>query len=1342
MSDDRDGTASLEARWRTRFAFGIGLSLVLVLGALLLGWREHQVRRQQTTLQAELVIDGVERLVRERLTQLREELTEHAAFYRAGDVQGRDALQDADLRIPSLRALRFIDVAPAKDPPAVTELHLLPPEPAARTLQVAWDGVPGVRVEADLDPQWFAELLQGHPLDDGVILNLVHQSGHLYARSEDNARYLGTSLREGALFAPGHRGRRAGRYEEASLIGGTPKLFVYRRIAGTPLTAVVGTPRETVLAPAAAFLFVLLAVALLLAAVWTWLFRAFESARRDQAGLLQRVRDNESRLREAHALAAVGTWTWNPDTGEVHLSDEACALYGLSPAQAPKTADAVWPLIHPDDVGRLKAMAKAMRSGATEAPARAEFRVRRADGATRWCLARAEVVRRGGLRLVLGTQQDITAIAVVRERLRLAQEIARIGDLEWDIDSDRMHWSSTLYGIYGVAPADFSPSLDDFLALIHPDDRERVRSYARTLREDGKPCAAEYRIVRGDGAVRAISSRGQRDVSADGREIVRSVQQDVTELVQARDALAEAERQYRYLFEHNPVPMWVFDPQSLRFLAVNDATLLHYGYSREELLGRSILDIRPEMERARVEAEFADEAGARPQGRIWTHLRKDGSALRVAIFTQGIRFGGRPARLVAAQDVTEREASEQRFRLVARATSDAIYDFDIPDNRLWWSDSFYATFGYRAEEMAATLQAWEALVHHDDMARVGASLAAAMADPQVEEWEEEYRFLRRDGTYADVIDRGFFLRDAQGQATRMLGGMLDITEKRRHAADLRLLNRAVEAVDNGVAIVDARAADMPVVYVNRAFEHLTGYSATEVVGRNSRFLQGGDRDQLGLESIRDAIAGRHEVRTLLRNYRKDGSQFWNELHVAPVFDETGEVSHYVGVMNDVTHRHRYEQELAHRATHDQLTGLPNRELLQDRLQQAILNSDRYRRKTAVVFLDLDDFKLINDNLDHAAGDQALRVVAERLRAQVRETDTVGRFGGDEFVVVLTEQEGEDGVGQVISRISAALSQPMEIGGAQYVLTPSIGWCRYPDDGQDPETLLKHADMAMYQAKRGGRNRAVRYDAAFDAMASQRLHLVGELRRALDRREFVLAFQPIYNDQGRMRALECLVRWQHPERGLLPPMEFVPVCEESGLIMELGRRTLREAARHHALLAARGHGDLRLSVNVSPLQFGRALEDDVAAALDEFRLPPGTLELELTESTVMADPDRAIETMHRISALGVCLAIDDFGTGYSSLAYLKRLPLDRLKIDRSFVHDLPDDAESATLCASIIGLAQSLGLRTVGEGVETPGQLQWLRDHGCNELQGFLMARPMSFEALLAQLDRVSPAITA
>jgi diguanylate cyclase (GGDEF)-like protein/PAS domain S-box-containing protein len=922
--------------------------------------------------------------------------------------------------------------------------------------------------------------------------------------------------------------------------------------------------------------------------------------------------------------------------------------------------------------------------------------------------------------------------------LGASQRVAGIGDWWWDVASDHLRWSPESFAIYGRPPRE-SLARREAMEWVHPDDRDVVEQHLqRLLAGDGQLLEVEYRIVRPDGEVRTLHARGTWQ-EEDGRRVVGGTQQDVTDYARTRAKLDAVRAQYRFLFDHNPVPMWVFDRETYRFLAVNDAMLRHYGYSREEMLAMTVLDIRPAAERDAVRATVRIPGPQRAQGEVWTHLRRDGSTMRMALYLHDLDFHGRSARLAAGQDVTERERVEERFRMVASVTSDAVYDFDVGTGALWWSTSFYSLFGHAPERMPPTLAGWEELIHPEDRERASASLQAAF-DAGDSEWECEYRFRRGDGSWADVVDRGFLQRDELGKVVRMVGGMLDVTDRHRDQADLRLLRRAVQATENGIVIADARDPAHPVVYANSAFEQITGYAAAEIVGRNCRILQGGDGDQPGVAEIRRALAEQREARAVLRNYRRDGRMFWNEFRLAPVRDDAGTLTHFVGVLADVTERQRQEQQLAWRATHDDLTGLPNRQLLHDRLQQAIAGAGRLGAGVAVVFVDLDDFKLINDSLGHSAGDTALKECARRLHAIVGDADTVGRFGGDEFVVVLTGQADEAGLQAMVGRIGAVLSEPIELAGVPHQLTPSIGHCRYPEDGRDAETLLRHADLAMYQAKRQGRNRAIAYRAEFDGTVSQRLQLVSKLRDGLQRGEFPLFFQPLWGLDGRPLGLEALVRWHHPERGLLPPAEFIAVCEESGLIVDLGRHVLREAARHHALLVAAGLGHLRISVNVSAAQFAHDIDREVAAVVQEFLLPPGALELELTESVIMDSTERAIETMRRIAGLGVGLSLDDFGTGYSSLAYLKRLPLDRLKIDRSFVQDLGHDLDDAAICASIIGLGHLLGLRTVAEGVETEQQRAWLQARGCDELQGFLLGRPQPFEDLLPYLLAEAPVV--
>lgn len=430
-------------------------------------------------------------------------------------------------------------------------------------------------------------------------------------------------------------------------------------------------------------------------------------------------------------------------------------------------------------------------------------------------------------------------------------------------------------------------------------------------------------------------------------------------------------------------------------------------------------------------------------------------------------------------------------------------------------------------------------------------------------------------------------------------------------------------------------------------------------------------------------------------------------------------------------RERFQAEIAHRATHDLLTGLPNRDHLGTRLEAAMARAKAAGGRVVVAFVDLDDFKLVNDSFGHGSGDTVLRAMAGRLGAGLREGDTVARFGGDEFVLLLEEPAGEDAAARLERHVAALLARPVDVGGVRHTLTASVGWCRFPDDGADVEALLRRADLAMYRAKQGGRNATVAYHDGLQHAASARMALLGELRQAIERDEFMLEYQPIFDARGTPVALEALVRWRHPRRGLLPPGEFIPACEESGLVVALGRLVLAHAARTRARLVEAGWGHLRMAVNVSAVQFTPDLPADVARLVREHGLPPGALELELTETVVMAQPERAIPLLEELAVLGVRVVIDDFGTGHSSLAYLRRLPIHGLKIDRCFIAGLGVETADEAICSAVMGLARALGVRVVAEGVECDRQLAWLRERDCCELQGFLLGRPQPIDLLLA-----------
>ena len=819
---------------------------------------------------------------------------------------------------------------------------------------------------------------------------------------------------------------------------------------------------------------------------------------------------------------------------------------------------------------------------------------------------------------------------------------------------------------------------------------------------------------------------------------------DLAQLEQAHARVQDTEAQYRLLFERNPLPFWVFHRETFRILEANDAAVAQYGYSRAEFQSMGLADIRPGED-----IEEAIRAAGQPhpesrRGRIWRHLRKDGTIILVSVHSSDIVFRGEPARLVLAQNVTDRlhdqkrlELSESRFQLVARATSDAVFDWNISTGESWRSSSFDTLFRYTASDLPHTIQSWRDHVHPDDIARVDASVQATFASA-ASEWQCNYRFRRGDGSYAHVLDRGFISRDPQGHAARMVGGMVDVTRQHQDESELRLLRRAIESTENGIVIVDALATDMPIVYVNAAFERITGYTESEAIGRNCRFLQGSDRAQPDLDDVRAALGNARESQALLRNYRKDGALFYNQLTLSPVRDEAGTVTHFVGVIDDVTARQRYEDRLAYQASHDELTGLLNRSALLAGLEQLIASSPQ--AQISLLYLDLNNFKLINDSLGHQVGDEVLRIVAQRLRMVAGGADRIGRIGGNEFLVLLSNAPGHAEPDTVVARVLATLAQPIEALSTLHYLSWYSGVARCPEHGRSPEQLFKNAGLATHEAKRRGHDQLVEYTTGFDEAVTVRQQLVSRLHEALEHDEFELFFQPLFSTQPcKPIGLEALVRWRHPERGLVPPSEFIAVCEDSGLIVPLGRWVLREACRHHHLLVAAGWPDLTIAVNVSALQFlSGELQHDVPALLREFNVPPGTLELELTESLVMENPESVITLMRELREHGVLLSIDDFGTGYSSMSYLHRLPVDKLKIDRSFITDVDADPRNAAICESILALARSFELKVIAEGVETTGQLAWLREHACDEVQGYLLARPLPFTEMIAAMGDSYP----
>ena len=610
--------------------------------------------------------------------------------------------------------------------------------------------------------------------------------------------------------------------------------------------------------------------------------------------------------------------------------------------------------------------------------------------------------------------------------------------------------------------------------------------------------------------------------------------------------------------------------------------------------------------------------------------------------------------------------------------------------------------------------------------------------------------------------RTYVWRAALGSAGVLLfiGGLMWLSwqlarVRRESQAALLLRNRAIESSVNAILILDAKKPSHPIDYVNPAFERMTGYAPADARGRELGFLLGAERDQPAMKDIERALRENTEGHAVLRSFRRDGSLFWNEFYVAPVRDDAGRVTHYVGVMNDVTEAKDYEQALAHQASYDGLTDLANRNLLQDRVVQAIAQARRNAGAVATVFLDVDNFKLVNDSFGHSVGDDMLRVLAKRLRSTVRESDTVARVGGDEFVLVLSGkapgQAFEADITALMDKLLTRVARPIMLGEREVRPTCSIGVAVFPQDGEDAGTLLRNADAAMYRAKELGRNRFQFFTADVHERIRRRMELETSLRLALEREEFELYYQPQVGIRaGGVIGVEALLRWHHPEKGLVHPGQFIGFAEETGLIVPIGRWVLEQACRQNKAWQDEGLPRIPIAVNMSARQCEQPdVHEVVAGALGRSGLEPEFLELEITESISMADPEQSVPLMRRLKKIGVALSLDDFGTGFSNLTYLRRFPVDRLKIDLSFVREIASDPGSLAISEAIITMSHSLNLQVVAEGVETQGQLQLLDERHCDFMQGYLFSPPLpaaEFARLLREDRRLSypgaPASTA
>jgi diguanylate cyclase (GGDEF)-like protein/PAS domain S-box-containing protein len=693
------------------------------------------------------------------------------------------------------------------------------------------------------------------------------------------------------------------------------------------------------------------------------------------------------------------------------------------------------------------------------------------------------------------------------------------------------------------------------------------------------------------------------------------------------------------------------------------------------------------------------------------------------------------ALLIERQQGADRlQVSEANLAKAQQIAQLGYWDWHISENLLFWSEEVYRIFGLKPEETSPTYEKFQNLIHPDDRQKVQNAVQDALAGKAP--YNINHRIIREDDALREVHEEGEVEYDAHGAPRRMFGIVQDITVLKRTEEQMDLAAKVFDSSIEGITITDAKGT---IQAVNRAFTHITGYSPEEAIGQKPSILKSDRHDEAFYRDMWSTLLAEGKWEGEIWNRRKSGEVYPERLTITAITDEYGQVTHNVAVFHDMSEIRSYEEQLHFHAYHDALTGLPNRLLMLDRFSVALGQAQRLHKQVAVLVLDLDNFKHINDSLGHNIGDVLLQQVAQRLKEGIGGDHTVGRLGGDDFAILIEQCEDEQDAVRMAEKAIGLFAKPFNLAIYETFVTVTIGITFFPSDGNDADTLLKNAELAMYRAKEEGKNKYQLFTTAMNAKVVHRLSLENSLRKALDNHEFLVYYQPrVAAATGRILGMEALVRWQSKDGRLISPLDFIPLAEETGLVIPLGEQVLRQACRDTRQWLEKSK-DLVVSVNLSPRQFMQEdLVRTITGILRETGLPPSQLELEITEGAVMTNEQAALAQLLELKALGIRLALDDFGTGYSSLHYLRRLPIHTLKIDRSFIKDLPGEPNSAAIAATILSLAQALHLEVVAEGVENAEQLNFLRHLNCNEIQGYLFSPPVPRAAFAAFLNTDTP----
>ncbi|MCU7848051.1 MAG: PAS domain S-box protein [Candidatus Thiodiazotropha sp. (ex Lucinoma kastoroae)] len=1099
------------------------------------------------------------------------------------------------------------------------------------------------------------------------------------------------------------------------------------------------------------------------------------------------LRESEERFDLAMQGANDGLYDWDFVTNDVYYSPRWKSMLGYQDYELSNTLDTWHKLVNPEDGKRSWTMLQDYMEGRRD-NFQLEFRMRHKDG--RWVeiLSRAFLVRDANGKPIraVGTHIDITdrkqveeALLAAQQRQVMALEMGRAFAFEWNVSSDVVVHSTSSMEILGLNVEQMRHfKAVEFFNHIHTDDQKQFHAILDHINPDQAAYRFKYRYQRSDGHWILLEDSARGFFNQDGSlNRLIGIAADVTE----REEALEAIKRYQYITSATD-DMMAFVDRDYVYLTVNESYAHIFNHSIKDIIGKKVAELWGEDQFNSRVKQALDQAFAGQQAefqlqkklqsgefidfdaRYYPYLDSKGEVTGVVVHVRDITKEIKAANVLHMSE--ERlNAMVELYRMTPDLTEDEILAYAVEKAQA----ITHSTIGYllfvNQDQESLSLETWSQ--DTNDQGHITVKSHQSLSNPDIwtdavrenctvinNDYQTEFntvmlpaghvslqRYMAvpvmEDGTTRMILGVGNkqrFYDEDDAKQIRLIGETVWHLISRKRA-DRQLKQSAIvfETTREAVSITDA---DANILAVNRAFTEITGYKESEVLGKNPNILKSGRYEKTFYDEMWCAINSEGQWKGEIWNRRKNGEVYPEWLSINSVLDDKGHVINYVGVFSDISQIKRSEEQLHHLAHFDPLTDLPNRLQLSNQLETSIGRAQRHNQQIALLFLDLDHFKTINDSLGHPTGDQVLKAVADRLRMRIRKEDFLARLGGDEFVILLDDCQRMDDVAFVAQDAIQTMQKPLVLEDKQDIyLGCSIGISIYPADGTETMELIRNADTAMYRAKSEGRNTYRFYTEAMTRIASERLELESKLRRAIEHEELCVYYQPQLSVVSQeIIGFEALVRWQSPEEGLILPGRFIGIAEESGLIGAIGEWVLEKACGDVMEWRRKGVDPRILSVNLSSRQFhNHLLAEDIAGVLSRCGMQPSQLELEITESVLMELTEKTVNNLKELENLGIRLSIDDFGTGYSSLAYLKWFNIDKLKIDRAFIKGVPGDTSDVEITSTIIAMARNLHIQVLAEGVENQQQLAFLQGQSCDQYQGYYYAKPLPEEKALQLL---------